>query len=226
MLPSHVWLYDPEDCSTTGLPVPCHLLEFSQVHVYRLGDSIQLSHPLMPSYHSGLNLSQIRDFSNIFTVHIGWPKYWSFSFSISSSSEYSGLISLKIDWFDLFALQGTFKSLPRHHSSMASVLWHSTSFTIQLSQPYVTTGKTISLTIWNFVYISKVMSLLFSTLFRFVIAFLPGNDHLMISWQLSPSAVILESKKRTTVTTSTLSPSIYHEVKGPDVMFFFFFFNI
>ena len=138
----------------------------------------------------------------------------------------SGFISLRIDWFDLFALQGTFKSLPRHHSSMASVLWHSTSFTIQLSQPYVTTGKTISLTIWNFVYISKVMSLLFSTLFRFVIAFLPGNDHLMISWQLSPSAVILESKKRTTVTTSTLSPSIYHEVKGPDVMFFFFFFNI
>ena len=108
---------------------------------------------------------------------------------------------------------------------MASVLWHSTFFTIQLSQPYVTTGKTISLTIWNFVYISKVMSLLFSTLFRFVIAFLPGNDHLMISWQLSPSAVILEPKKRTTVTTSTFSPSIYHEVKGPDVMIVFKIFS-
>ena len=160
----------------------------------------------------------IRDFSSVFTVHIIWPKYWNFSFSISSSNEYSRLISLKVDWFDLFAVQGNFKSLLQHHSSKASILWHSAFFMVQLSQPYVTIEKTISLTIRTFVYISKVMPLLFNTVSRFVIAFLLGNNHLMISWQLSPSSVILEPKKRTSVTTSIFYHSIYHEVMGPDVM--------
>ena len=142
-----------------------------------------------------------------------------------SFSEYSGLISLKIDWFDLLTVQGTFRSL-QHHNSEASVLWYSAFFLVQLSQLYMTTGKTIALTIQTFV--SRVMPLLFNTLFRFVIAFLPRRDH-HISWMQSTSAVILEPKKRKSVTTSTFSPSICHSVMRPDAMilvFFFFFFNI
>ena len=144
--------------------------------------------------------------------------YW--SFSISPSSEYSGLISLKIDRFDLLALQGTFRSLLQHHSSKASILWHSAFFTIQLLQPYVTTEKTIALTIWTFV--SIVICLLFNTLSRFVITFLTRGNHVQISWLQSPSAVILESKKRKSVTASTFSPSICHVVVGPDAMILVF----
>ena len=121
------------------------------------------------------------------------PKYWSFSFSISPSNEYSGLISFKIDWFDLLAVQGTLKSLLQHHNLKALVLWHSAFFMVQLSHPYMTTGKTIALTRWTFV--SKVMSLFFNMLSRLVIAFLPRSNHLLISWLQSPSAVILEPKK-------------------------------
>ena len=122
----------------------------------------------------------IGNFSNELSVHIRWPKYWTFIFSISPSSEYSGLISLKIDWFDLLALQGTFRSLLQHHSLKASILQCSAYFTVQLSQPYITTGKTIALTIRTSV--SWVMSLLFNMLYMFVISFLPRSNHLLISW--------------------------------------------
>ena len=131
-------------------------------------------------------------------LHIKWPKYWSFSFSISPSNEHSGLISFKMDWLDLLAVQGTPKSLLQHHSSKASILWCSAFFIVQLSHPYVTTGKTIALTRWTFV--GKVMSLLFNMLSRFVIAFLQRSKHLLISCLQSPSAVILEPKKIKSVT--------------------------
>ena len=141
-----------------------------------------------------------------------------------SSNEYSGLISLQIDWFDLLAVQGTFRSLLQHYSSKASILQHSAFFTVQLSQPYVTTGKTIALSIQTFV--GRVMSLLFITLYRLVIVFLPGSKRLLISWLQSPSTVILEPKKRKSGTTSTFSPSTCHEVKGPDAMILVLFINI
>ena len=126
-----------------------------------------------------------------------------------------------IDWFHLLAVQGMFRSLLQHYISKASVLWHSAFFMVQLSQLYVTTGKTIALTIQTFV--SRVTSLLFNTLSRLVIAFLPRSNRLLISWLQSPSAVILEPKKRESVTTSTFPPSICHEVMGPDTMLLFFF---
>ena len=156
----------------------------------------------------------IRVFSNESALHIRWPKDWSFSFNISPSNEHPGLISFRMDWLDLLAVQGTLKSLLQHHSSKASsILWCSTFFTAQLSHPYMTTGKTIALTRWTFV--GKVMSLLFNMLSRLVIIFLPRSKHLLISWLQSPSAVILEPKKIRSVTVSTVSPSISHEVMGP-----------
>ena len=135
----------------------------------------------------------IRVFSNKSVLHIRWPKYWSFSFNISPSKQYSGLISFRMDWLDLLAVQGTLKSLLQHHSSKASVPWCSAFFMIQLSHPYMTTGKTIALTTWTFV--GKVTSLLFDMLSRLVIDFLPKSKHLLISWLQSSSAVILEPKK-------------------------------
>ena len=135
----------------------------------------------------------IRVFSNESTLHMRWPKYWNFSFSISPSNEHPGLISLRMDWLDLLAVQGTFKSLCQHHSSKASILPCSAFFTVQLSHPYMTTGKTNTLTRWTFV--GKVMSLLFNMLSRLVITFLPRSKCLLISWLQSPSAVILEPKK-------------------------------
>ena len=146
-----------------------------------------LCHPLLlpPSI-----LPNIRVFSNESALHIRWPKYWNFSFSISPSNDYSGLISFRRDWFDIPAVQGTLKSLLQHHSSKASILWCSAFFMVQLSQPYTTTGKTIALTRRTFV--DQVMSLLFNVLSRFVIAFLPRSKPLLISWLQSPSTVILE----------------------------------
>ena len=132
----------------------------------------------------------IRVFSNELVLHIRWPKYWTFSFNISPSNEYSGLISFRMHWLDLLAVQGTLKSLLQHHSSKASILRHSAFFTVQLSHPYVTTRKTIALTRWTFV--GKVMSLLFNILSRLIITFLPSNKCLLISWLQSPFAVILE----------------------------------
>ena len=132
----------------------------------------------------------IRDFSNKSVLCIRWLKYWSFSFSISPSNEHPGLISFRIDWLDLLAVQGTLKSLLQHHSSKASILWWSAFFLVQFSHPYMTTGKTIDLTRWTFV--GKVMSLLFNMLSRLAIAFLSRSKHLLISWLHLPSAVILE----------------------------------
>ena len=164
--------------------------------------------------------SRIRVFSNESTLHIRWPKYWSFSLSISPSNEHPGLVSFRMDWLDLLAVQGTLKSLLQHHSSKASILWCSAFFTVQLSHPHMTTGKTIALTRWTFV--GKVMSLLFNMLSRLVITFLPRSKCLLISWLQSPSAVILEPKKIKSDTVSTVSPSISHEVVGPDALIFVF----
>ena len=154
----------------------------------------------------------IRVFSNESTLRMRWPKYWSFSIGISPSNEHSELISFRMDWLDLFAVQGTLKSLLQHHSSKASFFRHSAFFTVQLSHPYMTTGKTIALTRWTFD--GKVMSLLFNMLSRLVITFLPRSKHLLISRLQSPSAVILEPKKIKSDSVSNVSPSISHEVMG------------
>ena len=149
-----------------------------------------------------------------------WPKYWSFSFSISPSNEYSGLISFTMDWLDLLAVQGTLKSLLQYHSSKALILQRSAFFIVQLSHPYMTPGKTIALTRQTFV--GQVMSLLFKMLSMLVITFLPRSKCLLISWMQSPSAVILEPPKIKSVTVSIYSPSICHQVMGLDAMIFIF----
>ena len=149
-----------------------------------------------------------------------WLNYWSFSFSIIPSKEHPGLIFFRMDWLDLLAVQGTLKSLLQHHSSKALILQCSAFFTVQLSHPYLTIGKTIALTRWTFV--GKVMSLLFNMLSRLVITFLPRSKCLLISWLQSPSAVILEPPKIKSVTLSTVSPSISHEVMGLNAMIFIF----
>ena len=162
----------------------------------------------------------IRVFSNESLLYIRWPKYWSFSFSFSPSNEYSGLIFFRMDWLDLLAVQGNLKSLLQHHGSKASILRYLVFFMAQLSHPYMTTGKIIALTTQTFV--GKVMSLLFNMLSRLVITYLPRSKHLLISWPKSPSAVILEPPKIKSVTVSTISPSICHEVMGPDAMILVF----
>ena len=159
----------------------------------------------------------IRVFSNESNLHMRWPKYWSFSFSISPSKEHPGLISFRMDWLDLLAVQGTLENLLQHHSSKASILWCLAFFTVQLSHPYMTARKTIALTRQTFV--GKVMSLLLNMLSRLVIAFLPRIQHFLISWLQSRSAVILEPKK---IKSDTVSPSICHEVMGPDAMILVF----
>ena len=181
------------DCSKPGLPVHCQFPELVQTHGHRVGDAIQPSSPLSPLLLLSSIFPSIRVFSNESVLCIRWPKYWSFSFSISPSNEYSGLISFRMEWFDLLAVQGTHKSLLQHHSSKASVLQCSGFFIAQLTHPYMTTGKTIALTRWTSV--SKVMSLLFNMLSRLVITFLPRSKRLLISWLQSPFAVILEPKK-------------------------------
>ena len=167
------------DCSMPGLPVHHQLLEFTQTHGHWVGDVVQPSHPHQPLLLLPSIFPSIGVFLNESVLHIRWPKYWSFSFNISPSNEYSGLISFRIDWLDLLAVQGTLKSLLQHHSSKASILWCSAFFIVQLSHPYLTTGKTIALTRWTFV--GKVMSLLFNKLSRLVITFLPRSKHLLIS---------------------------------------------
>ena len=183
----------PHDRSTPGLPVHHQLPEFTQTHVHQVGDAIQPSHPLSSPSPPALNLSKHQVFSNESVLCIRWPKYWSFSFSINPSNEHPGLTSFSMDWLDLLAIQGTPKSLLQHHNSKASILWLAAFFIVQLSHPYMTTGKTIALTRWTFV--GKVMSLLFNMLSRLVITFLPRSKHLLISWLESPSAVILEPRK-------------------------------
>ena len=163
---------------------------------------------------------RIRVFSSESVLCIRWPKYWSFSFNISSSNEYLGLTSFRMNWLDRLAVQGTLKSLPQHHSSKASIVQHSAFFIVQLSHPYMITGKTIALTRWTFV--GKVMSLLFHMLSRLVITFLPRSKCLLISWLHSVAAVILEPPKIKSLTVSFVSPSICHEVMGPDAKIFVF----
>ena len=161
----------------------------------------------------------IRVFSNESALRIRWPKDWSFSFNISPTNGYSGLISFKMDWLDLLAVQRTLKSLLQHHSSKASILRSSALFIVQPSHPYMTTGKTVALTRQTFV--DKVMSLLFNMLSRLVITFLPRSKRLLISWLQSPSSAILEPPKKS-VTVSTVSSSICHEMMGPDAVSSFF----
>ena len=177
-------LCDPTECRTLGFPFLHRLLEFVQTHVHWVGDAIQPSHLLSSPSPPTFNLSQHRGLFQ-WVPYIRWPKYWSFSFSISLSNEYSGLISFGVDWFDLLAVQGTLKSLLQHHSLKASVLRHSTFFIVQLSHLYMTTRKTIALIIWTFV--CKVMSLPFNMLSTLVIVFLPRSKCLLISWLQSPS---------------------------------------
>ena len=168
-----------------------------------------------PPFLLPLVFPSIRIFSNESALLIRWPKYWSFSFSISPSNEYSGLIAFRIDWLDLLAVQRTLKSLPQHHSSKTSTLQCSASFMVQLSHPYMTTGQSRALTRWTFV--DKVMPLLFNMLSRLVIIFLARSKRLLILLLESPSAVILEPPK---IKFNTVSPSISHEVMGPDAMIF------
>ena len=211
----------PTLCNPHGLqharpPCPSPTPGVYSTHVHSVGDAIQpsplLSSPSPPafnlSHHQGL-------FQWVSSLH-RWPKYWSFSFSISPSNEYSRLISFRMDWLHLLAVQGTLKSLLQYHSSKASILLCSAFFIVQLSHPYTTTGKTIALTSQTFV--GKVISLLFNVLSRLVITFLPRSKHLLISWLQSPSAVILEPLKIKPAKVSTVSPSICHEVMGPDAM--------
>ena len=206
------------NCSTPGFPVHHQLLEFTQIHIHRVSDAIQPSHPRSsPSLPAPIPPS-IKVFSNASTLRMRWPKYWSFSFSIIPSKEIPGLI-FRMNWLDLLAVQGTLKSLLQYHSSKASILRRSAFFTVQLSHPYVTTGK-IALT--RRTLVGKVMSLLLNMLSRLVITFLPRSKRLLISWLQSPSAVILEPPKIKSDTVSTVSPSIFHEVMGPDAMIFIF----
>ena len=210
---------DPMDCGIPGFSVYRQLLELAQTHVYRVSDAsnhLIFCHPLLlPSIFPNIRL-----FSSESVLCIRWPKYWSFSFSFRPCNQYSALISFRMDWLDLLAFQGTLKSLLQHYCSKVSVLWCSAFFMAQLSHSYMTTGKAIALIRWTFV--SKVMSLLYNLLSRFVITFLPRSKCLFISWLQSPSAVILEPKKIKSDTVSIVSPSICHAVMEPNVMIFIF----
>ena len=215
-------LCDPMDCSTpwTGLPVHHQLPEFPKLMSV---ESLMLSNHLIlccPFLLPPSIFPSTRVFSNESALHIRWPKDWSFSVNISPSNEHSGLTSFRMDWLYLLEVQGTLKSLLQHHSSKASILKCSAFFTVQLSHPYMTTGKTIALTRWTFV--GKVMSLLFNMLSMLVITFLPSSKRLLISWLQSLSAVILEPPKIKSATVSTVCSSICHEVMGPDAMILVF----
>ena len=212
--------WDHKDYSAPGIPVLHNLWELTQAHVHWIGDVIQ---PLCPLFSLLLLPSifpSIRIFSNDSALCIRWPKNWKFNFSISSSNEYSGLISFRMDWLDLLAVQGTLKILLQHHSSKATILQCLAFFMVELSHPYMTSGKTIALNIQ--IFGGKVSPLLFNMLSLFVIAFHPRSKCLLIAWLLSPSAVILEAKKIKFVTVSIVSPSIGHEVMGSDAMIFIF----
>ena len=197
---------DPMNLSTPGFPVHHQLPEVTQIHVHRVSEAIQPSHALSSPSPPPITPS-IKVFYNESTLGMRWPKYWSFSYSIILSKETPGQISVRMDWLDLLAGQGTLKSLLQHHSSKASILWRSAFFTVQLSHPYKTTGKTTALTRWSLV--GKVMSLLLNILSRLVITFLPRSKRLLISRLQSPSAVILEPRKINSDTVSTVSPSIF-----------------
>ena len=192
-------------------PTPRACSKLMSIELVMPSNHLLLCHPLLllPSI-----FPSIRVFSSESVLHIRWPKYWSFSFSISPSNECSGLISFRMNWLDLLAVQGTLKSLLQHHNSKASILQHEAFFIVQLSHPYMTTGKTIALTRQTFV--GTATSLLYNMLSRLVIAFLLRSKGLLISWLQSPSAMILEPPKIKSVTVSVVYPSICHEVMGPD----------
>ena len=218
---SHVWLFETQwtaacqaSLSVTNFWISPKLMSFELVMP---SNHLILCHPLLllPSI-----FPSIRVFSNESALCIRWPKYWNFSVNISPSNEHPGLISFKMDWLDLLAVQGTLKSLLQYNSSKASILWCSAFFIVQLSHPYMTTGKTIALTRQTFV--DKVMSLLFNMLSRLVITFLSRSKCLLILWLQSPSAVILEPKNIKSATVSTVSPSVCHEVMWPDAVILVF----
>ena len=181
------------NCSIPGLSVLHCLLEFAHTHVDGVSDAIQPSHPLLPLLLLPSIFPSIRVFSRVSSSH-QVPKYWRFSFHIRPSNEHPGLISFRTDWLDFLEVQGTLRSLLQHHSSKASILQRSAFFIVQFSHPYMTTRKTIALTRWTF--FGKLISLLFNMLSRLIITFLPRSKHLLISWLQSPSAVILEQKKK------------------------------
>ena len=197
--------------NSLSLPKPMFIESVTPSSHLILCHPVLLLPPILPS---------IRVFSNESTLRMRWPKYCSFSISIIHYNEHPGLISFRMDWLDLLAVQGTLKSLLQHLSSKASNFWHSAFFIVQLSHPYMTSEKTIALTRWTFV--DKVMSLLLNMLSRLVITFLQRSKGLLISWLQSPSAVILEPPKIKLDTISTVSPSISHEVMGPDAMILVF----
>ena len=196
-------LCDPMNPSTAGLPVHHQLPESTQTHVHCVGDAIQPSHPGHPLLLLPSIFASMRVFSNESALRIRRPQFWSFSFNISPSNEHPGLISFRMDWLDLLVVQVTLKSLLQHHSSRASIFLCSAFFIVQISHPYMTTGKTIALTRQSFV--GKVMSLLFNMLSRLVKNFLPRSKCLLISWLQSPSAVILKPRK---IKSDTVSHSI------------------
>ena len=218
---SHVWLFaipwttarqaSLSITNSWSSPKPVSIMSVMQSNHLILCCPLLLLPSIFPS---------IRVFSNESALCNRWAKYWSFSFSISPSNEYPGLISFRMDWLNLLAVQGTIKSLLQHHGSKASILWCSAFCIVQLSHPYMTTGKTIALT--KRIFIGKVMSLLFHMMSRLVVTFLPSSKRLLISWLQSPSAVILEPRKIKSATVSTVSPSICHEVIGPDAMILVF----
>ena len=218
---SHVWLFATTwsiaHQASLSFTISRSLLKLMSIESVMPSSHLILCRPLilLPSI-----FPSIRVFSNESALSIRWPKFWSFSFSISPSNEYSGLISYRMDWFDFLAARGTLKSLLQHHSSKASILRCSAPFMVWPSHPYMTTGKTIALTTWTFV--GKVMSLLFNMLSRLAIAFLPRSKCLLNSWLQSPFAVIFEPKKIKSFTVSIVSPSIFHEVMEPDAMIFIF----
>ena len=209
-------LSDLMNSSSSGFPVQHQLPEFTQTHAHWVDDVIQPSHPLSsPSPHSSI-FPSIRVFSNESALCFRCPEYWSFSFNISPSNEHPGLISFRIDWLDLLAVQGTLKSLLQHHTSKVSILHHLVFLIVYLSHPCMTTGKTIALTKQTFV--DKVISLLFNMVPRLVTTFLPRNKHLFISWL----QWFWTPPKKKSATVSTVWPSICHEVMGPDVMILIF----
>ena len=213
-------LWNPMDCSTPGLPVYHQLLELAQTHVHWVSDAIQLSHPLSSPSPPVFNLSQHQGlFQWVSSLH-QVAKILEFQLQHQAFQWIFRTDFFRMDWLDLLAVQGTLKSLLQHHSSKASILRCSAFFMVQLSHPYMTTGKTIALTTWTSV--GKVTFLLFNMLSRFVIAFVPRSKRLLISWLRSPSAVILEPKNIKSVTVSIVSPSICHEVMGSDAMILVF----
>ena len=210
-------LWCPMDCSTPGLPGHHQFQEF---HAYWVGDAIQPSHPLLSPSPPALNLSQNQGLFKWVPSSHQVAIVLSFSFNISPSNEYSGVVSFRMDWLDLLAIQGNPKSLFQHHSSKASILWCSVFFIVQLSHPYMTTGKTIALTRQSFV--GKILSLIFSMLSRLVITFLPRSKGILILRLQSPSEVILEPPKIKSTTVSNVSPSICYEVMGLDAVILVF----